>query len=135
MLNSFTTTSSSLFKTLLTWQLQILIIFVLFCLFILLCWWKQYIKNSSVNQNLKQRLDNDQKKSFEMSTADTIRKIPLQKSAPKRRMLVSKPLKRNNKKSSRLSSSKTNKVVRKSSKNAFTSRYNSSSKITDFPFN
>lgn len=116
MLISFTKTNnytdSSLFKTLLAWRFQFLIIFVLFCLFILFYWLKKYIKNLSINKNFKQRLDNDHKQPFETLTVDTIRKIPLQTSASKRRMLVSKSLKKPNKKSSTLSVSRFNKVVK-----------------------
>jgi hypothetical protein len=116
MLISFTKTNnytdSSLFKTLLAWRFLFLIIFVLFCLFILFYWLKKYIKNLSINKNFKQRLDNDHKQPFETLTVDTIRKIPLQTSASKRRMLVSKSLKKPNKKSSTLSVSRFNKVVK-----------------------
>jgi hypothetical protein len=105
-MRSFITTDSytdnSLFKILIAWRFQFLIIFVLFCLVILFFWWKQYIKNLSVNQNLKKGL------TFETLTDDTVRKIPLQTSASNRRMLVSKSFKTNNKKSL-----KSNKVVQK----------------------
>jgi len=116
MLISFTKTNNytdrSLFKTFLVWRFQFLIIFVLFCLFILFYWLKQYIKNLSINKKFKQRVDNDHKQPFETLTVDTIRKIPLQTSASKRRMLVSKSLKKTNKKSSTLSVSRFNKVVK-----------------------
>jgi len=105
MRSSITTdsyTDNSLFKILIAWRFQFLIIFVLFCLLILFFWWKQYIKNLSVNQNLKKELPS------ETLTDDTVRKIPLQTSASNRRMLVSKPFKTNNKKSL-----KSNKVVQK----------------------
>jgi hypothetical protein len=116
-MRSFTTTNSdtdsSLFKILLAWRFQFLIIFFLFCLLILFFYWKKYIKNLFVNENLKQGLDNDYQQPLETLTDDTIRKIPLQTSASKRRMSVSKPLKTNNRKSYTQSKSKSNKVVQK----------------------
>lgn len=109
MLISFITTNNytdnSLLKTLIDWRFLFFIVCFLCCILILFYWWKKLF----VNENLKQRLDNDDHQLFKTSISDTIRKIPTQTSVLKRRPLVSKPLKRNNKKSS----SKPNKVLTK----------------------
>jgi hypothetical protein len=114
MLIDFTTGSSykesSLFNTLLSWQFQFVIILFLVFLLILFCCWTQYIKNSSGNKGGKQKLGNSRQQANKTITDDTIRKIPLQTLPSKRKMLVSKPLKTNNKKSSTLTHSSANQV-------------------------
>lgn len=116
MLTTFTKenryiTDSSLVKILLSWKFQFLIICFLIFLLILFFCWRYYIKNLSVKKDVIQKSGKDDQRPIKQITVDTVRKIPLQRSAVKRRILTSKPHKTKNNKSPTLSPSKTNQVV------------------------
>lgn len=89
-----TYTNNSLFKSLISWQIEFLIVFILVCLLILFFYWKYPIRKLFIK---RQKLIHNHQQ-----PPDTIRKIPLQTSVSKRRKLVSKSLK---------TKTKSNKVV------------------------